>query len=511
MNKTIHFFFLYILCLLANPTQAQPAKKKTNKPTTSRPEAKSVSSNEILNDAIRTLASDPALEHGQLGICVMDISSGEILGERKMNESLIPASNMKILTTAAGLSILGDDYTFRTELQYDGIIDRDGALIGNIYIKGYGDPTLGSPYMEKVLGMNAIIDTFAKEIARLGIKRINGHIVGDGTTFESSPAPQTWLYEDLGNYYGAGPHGLNFHENLFTVKFQQTQSFGISPTITSIDPYIPNLNLNNEVKSVNEREDNSYILGMPYNNNMYMRGKIPTGSGEFKIQGALPDPPYFLAWYLDQKIKSLDIPIRDSATTTLILMAHNQPMGSRRTFFTLRSPNLKEITKKTNVESVNLYAETIIRAISLQQSGEGSNDAGVKGVLDFWKAKGLDTQGLFMQDGSGLSPRNGITPNQLASILRLTALDNTIFPSFYNSLPEPGKSGTMKSMFQNSSSQLKLRAKSGTLTRVKCYSGYVTKKDGRMISFSVMANNFTCTQRELRPKLEHFMLELCRM
>jgi serine-type D-Ala-D-Ala carboxypeptidase/endopeptidase (penicillin-binding protein 4) len=434
LNRIV--FLLSILFLSVAPVVAQPSKKKPNKQTTTpsrKAEVKIIPSSEILSSAIKNLANDPALEHGQLGICVMDISTGEVLGEHLMNQSLIPASTMKVVTTAAGLGILGEEYTFRTELQYDGVLESNGTLVGNLYVKGYGDPTLGSPFMERVLQMPAILDTFAKEIAKLGIKRINGHIVGDGTTFESSPAVQTWLYEDLGNYYGAGPNGLSFHENLYSIRFQQTPSYGISPGINSIEPKVPNLTITNEVKSVNGGGDDSYILGMPYNNHVFIRGKIPTGSSEFKIQGALPDPPYFLAWHLEQKIKSMEIPVRDSATTTISLMANNQPMGSRKTFFTFRSPNLREITKKTNVESVNLYAETILRAIALQQTGDGSNDAGVKGVLDFWKAKGLDTQGLFMQDGSGLSPRNGITPRQLASVLRYTALDGGIFDAFYNS------------------------------------------------------------------------------
>ena len=115
-----------------------------------------------------------------------------------------------------------------------------------------------------------------------------------------------------------------------------------------------------------------------------------------------------------------------------------------------------------------------------------------------------------MQDGSGLSPRNGITPLQLASMLRSVALDTLMFSPFFSSLPDAGKSGTMKSMFKNTPSVYgRLRAKSGTITRVKSYSGYVTATDGRLLAFSAICNNFTCSQRDIRKKLEQFMVEIC--
>lgn len=116
-----------------------------------------------------------------------------------------------------------------------------------------------------------------------------------------------------------------------------------------------------------------------------------------------------------------------------------------------------------------------------------------------------------MQDGSGLSPRNGITPLQLASMLRSVALDSQMFMPFYSSLPEAGKSGTLKNMFKtNPSVSSRLRAKSGTITRVKSYSGYVTTGEGKLLAFSAICNNFTCSQRDIRKKLEQFMVDICQ-
>ena len=165
-----------------------------------------------IDNAIQRIIKDTVLRAGQAGICVMDARTGEMLGSYNANMSLIPASNMKIVTTAAGLKILGSDFTYKTDLQYDGYI-KDSVLSGNIIIKGYGDPTLGSSMMDSILSMQVVLDSIVFKIKELGINKINGKIIGDGTAFEKNTATPTWLWEDLGNYYGAGPSGLNLNEN----------------------------------------------------------------------------------------------------------------------------------------------------------------------------------------------------------------------------------------------------------------------------------------------------------
>lgn len=460
-------------------------------------------------EAVQRLSNDFALRHGQVGVVVVDVKSGQMLASQNPTMSLIPASNMKIVSTAAALGILGTDFQFKTELQHDGEI-RDSVLYGNIIIKGYGDPTLGSPLMQSVPTMNTVLDSFATAISRLGIKRIVGKIIGDGTAFEAETAIPTWLWEDLGNAYGSGPSGLNFHENLYDLTFQQNQSAVIPPSVFSVSPYIPNFQLINEVKSVVGSGDEAYIYATPYSSTGYIRGAIPTGSGKFKINGSLPDPPLFAAWHLRKNLINRGIEVTDSATTQMILEQRATPFAWRKTFFTWLSPKLADIVNKANQESVNLYCEALVKAVGLKQSGVGSNSEGIKSILHYWQAKGIDTEGLFMQDGSGLSPRNGITPLQLASMLRSVALDTLMFSPFFSSLPDAGKSGTMKSMFKNTPSVYgRLRAKSGTITRVKSYSGYVTATDGRLLAFSAICNNFTCSQRDIRKKLEQFMVEIC--
>ncbi len=463
----------------------------------------------LYTDAVQRLANDFSLRFGQVGVIVIDVATGQTLAAQNQNMSLIPASNMKIVSTAAGLGILGADFQFKTELQYSGEI-KDSVLYGNVFIKGYGDPTLASPLMEGVPSIYTVLDSFSNEIQRLGIKRIVGKIVGDGSAFESLTAVTTWQFEDLGNAYGSGPSGLNFHENLYDLVFQQNQTVGATPSVSNINPYIPDFQLINEVKSVVGGGDNTSIYDTPYSTSGYVRGTIPTGTGQFIVNGALPDPPLFAAWHLRKTLMTKGIDVTDSATTQKILSERTQPFAMRKTFFTWLSPKLSDIVAKANHESVNLYCEAILRAVALKQSGYGSNEEGIKSVLHFWQSKGIDTEGVFMQDGSGLSPRNGITPQQLTAMLRAVALDSVWFKHFYSSLPEPAKAGTMKGMFKNTPSVYgRLRAKSGTITRVKSYSGYVTTNEGRLLAFSAICNNFTGTQKDIRIKLEKFMVDIC--
>ena len=465
---------------------------------------------EMLEAAAARLGNDSVLRHGQVGIAIVDVLTGETLASFNPTMSLIPASNMKIVTTAAGLAILGADFQFRTDLQLDGEI-RDSILYGNVFIKGYGDPTLASPLMDSVPRLAAVLDSFSNEIKKLGIKKVKGRIVGDGTAFESATAVPTWLWEDLGNYYGAGPSGLTFHENFYDLALRQTLYIDSSPSVSSIIPQVPDFQLINELKTIKGGGDDAYIYAVPYGKTGVLRGTIPAGNGgQFTISGALPDPPLFAAWHLQKTLREKGIDVTDSATTQLALQQAATPTTSRRTFFTWRSPKLSDIIIHTNLESVNLYCEAIVRTVAFQKTGIGTNDKGIEEIIKFWQSKGINTEGLFMQDGSGLSPRNGITAAQLAAMLRVVAIDNQWFTPFFNSLPQPAKSGTLKNMFKNNPSvQARLRAKSGTITRVKSYSGYVTTTDGRLLAFSAMCNNFTCSQTVVRRKLEQFMAEIC--
>jgi serine-type D-Ala-D-Ala carboxypeptidase/endopeptidase (penicillin-binding protein 4) len=455
--------------------------------------------------AINDFVNDNELSNAGISICMMDIATGKQVASYNPYLSLTPASSMKVITTIAGIGILKTSYKFKTEIQHDGSISG-GILNGNLYIKGYGDPILGSDQYPGAPSMNQVMDSISVFLKNKGIKKITGKIYGDGTAYESGGANAMWQYDDISTDYGTGSWGLNMRENFIYLTFLQSSVAGVRVPIASVIPDVPNLQFINDVRT--GAGSDPVVLGAPYNYTRLVKGKIPTGNRTFTIQTAIPDPIAFAAYNLKKSLEFNSIEVPNSYQN--IELELNAINYSRNTLLTLYSPELCDIMSRTNYESVNLYAESILKAIGYSQSGYGSSDYGVKSILNFLKVKGLNINGLHMVDGSGLSPRDACSAYHLAAVLRMTKQDNEIFTDIYNSLPEAGVSGTLKNFMKGlKSPTVTIKAKSGTMTRVKSYTGFINNKKG-LYSFSVIVNNFNCTQSQLKPKLERLIYALSK-
>ncbi|MCB0581242.1 MAG: D-alanyl-D-alanine carboxypeptidase/D-alanyl-D-alanine-endopeptidase, partial [Phaeodactylibacter sp.] len=304
--------------------------------------------------AANRLAAEPSLKNGSLSISVVDVESGKLLASYEPERSLSPASNLKVLTTASALALLGPDYRFQTQLEYDGALSAEGQLSGNLYLTGYGDPTLGSPLLEGATPLEPLMERLRMAVQQAGIRRIDGAVSGDASAFGSNSSEGSWQWEDMGNYYGAGAWALNLHENLHYLHFQQQGQLGAIPPIVGAEPEIPGLQFVNEVVSAARGTgDNAYIFGAPYQFNRYVRGTIPVGTGIFTIKGSIPDPPLLAAQRLRQSLAKVGI-IASAASSRL----DGQP-GERRQLYTHYSPPLSLIVKRANMESVNLYCEAM--------------------------------------------------------------------------------------------------------------------------------------------------------
>jgi len=463
-----------------------------------------------LNDAIQVFANDANFKYGGISVSIVDVENGKLLAGHNSNLGLTPASSLKVITTAAALHYLGDNFRFKTELQYDGAIDGSGTLNGNLFIKGFGDPTLGSPHFNKAEKLDVVMQKFVKAIQAAGIKKINGQIIGDASFFESEVVGAKWLWEDLGNYYGAGMHGLNIQENLYFIDFQQVGKVGETPPIVATRPSVPNLLLLNEVKSdVKESGDNSFVFGAPYAYTRYVRGTIPVGNKKFTIKGSIPDPPFFAAHYLADFLEKNEIETAKLTASYFDLKRENKITDAKRNvIYTYESPNLRDIVKKTNMKSVNLYCEAMLRMIGKKVNGKGTPEGGLEAVYDFLEKKGMNTDGFFLLDGSGLSPMNSATTFQMASAIRIFLNDDEISDSFKNSMPVSAKSGSMRYMLKGTSAAGNVFAKSGGMERVRSYTGFIKTKKGKLVSFSMIANNFTCKSSQVRKKMEKLMLAI---
>jgi len=482
MNKSIPLFFIIVFSLSVAP--AQNLLK--------------------LQDELKKITADSILTHAEFSFSLRS-SDGKLLLQQNAEKSLSPASNLKVVTTATALLILGEDFRFKTTLEYDGTLDNSGVLNGNIIIRGGGDPTLGGGRTDGTQDINDLLALWSSKIKEAGIKKINGSVVAVNGIFEKNAIPDYWIWTDIGNYYGAGAFGLNMNENLYELIFKPADKVGDSATILRIEPVIPNLQFENNVTTAAKGSgDNTNIYGAPYSYNRYASGTIPAGVAEFTVKGSIPDPAYFSAYSLTQKLKQDGIEVKQSP------LAVQDYKNGLKQFYEFNSPTLKEIALHTNQSSLNLYAECMLKMMGYKVKRQGATKAGIEVVKDYWKNKGMDLSGFFIYDGSGLSDANAVTANQFTSLLSLM-MKGKAFNSFYNSLPTVGVSGTVSRLCKGTKAENNIRAKSGTITKVSCYCGYVTTTKGDLLSFSMMVNNYEGKASPINKKLERLMVLMAEL
>ncbi len=463
-----------------------------------------------LKSALNEFSKDEALKNTSWGFYAADARTGKIILDHNPDLALIPASTQKVVTTLTALSMLGSNYQFETLLQYDGKIEND-ILKGNLYIKGFGNPMLGAKMVDDSLALDLVFAEWLKEIKATGIKTIEGNIIADGSWFDDHMIPSKWIWEDMGNYYGAGAHALTTHENLYSVFFQPGSLEGAPATVVKTDPTVPGITFHNDVGTGPRGSgDNVYIYGSPYSNRRWLTGTVPLGENNFEVKGSLPDPGHFLAASWASFLQHNNIKVKESVYTHRD-MPLSEYSGTRVIISRHLSPYLEDIASRTNFNSVNTYAENLIKTLGKEFKDEGSFSAGSDVIKAFWEEKGLDTRGLRILDGSGLSPYNNITVRQLTGMLLFAAQDEALYNSLLKGFPVAGESGSLAGMFRGTSSEGILRAKSGFLGNVRAYAGYTRARDGRLIAFTIIVNNYTGTPLEMRRKMEKVMDALTGM
>lgn len=460
-----------------------------------------------LYQEIKKLEADNTLLHGTWSLCVMPVSKDTIIAEHNSVTSVIPASTLKIVTTATALSVLGKDFRFETKLQYDGILDTTtGTLKGNLYITGGGDPTLESAYFKDKDDTLSTTDKWANYLKQKGIKKIEGAIIGDESIFEDNALPPQWVWADIGNYFGAGACGLSYADNKYRI-YLKSEATGTITSIVKTEPLVESLQFTNTI-TAGGNGDNAFIYGAPYSYYRKLQGTIPANKNNYDIEGSLPDPALFCAQSLQKSLNAIGVIVTQKSTTVRVLKEFGTYADTpKKTVFTNYSPPLSDIVYWTNLKSNNLYAEHLLKYIAYKEKGLGQTIEGTEIVTNYWQRKGVDVSGFFMNDGSGLSRSNVITTKTQVEILRLMAKDKN-FKSFYDSFPVAGKSGSLGSLCEGTFAENNLRAKSGYITRARGYSGYVKNKKGELLCFSVLANNYECSPSEMKKKLEKILVAI---
>jgi D-alanyl-D-alanine carboxypeptidase/D-alanyl-D-alanine-endopeptidase (penicillin-binding protein 4) len=449
------------------------------------------------------------MKGASFSILIRDLNTGKNVVSYDADRLLTPASVMKTVTTSAALSILGEDYRYPTSIEYDGEIDGSGVLNGNLYIKGSGDPSLGSSH---VAGDNkAFMGKWVEAVKASGIKRVNGKIISDESIFDTEGVSPKWVYEDLGSYYGAGSYGLSVFDNKLSI-YLDTFSEGTKPEIVETVPEI-DITFHNYLRASSLSGDSCYVVGAPFASDRFMYGTVPCNKEGYRVLADIPDPALFLAKYFLSELSSEGIVVKNGISTSRIESeAGRWSKDSRSIIVTTYSEPLKELVRICNYKSHNLYADAICKTLGLRYKpsrGEtvSSMNRGTGVIIDFWKKIGLDVDYLVMNDGSGLAPADKCSAKFFADMLSYIAKDKSLFSAFYPTLPKAGVEGSVASFLKNTKLQGKARVKSGGMTGVRSYIGYLM--DGnKKYAIVVIANNYHGSMRQVSKQFEKIILDI---
>lgn len=458
---------------------------------------------------VKWLLQAPYMRGASFSLVVKDVQEGRTVYSYDTDRLQSPASVLKTVATATALEILGEDYRYPTTLEYDGILEN-GTLEGNLYIKGSGDPSLGSSHFAP--GQNKFLSTWIAALQKAGIKHITGSVISDESIFDTEGVSIKWLREDMGNYYAPGSYGISIFDNMYKLSLQ-TGAAGTRPVLKGTEPDIPFIRFKNYLKAAPVSSDSAYIIGAPLDDVRYLYGVLPANREAYVLKGDIPDPALYLARYLTDQLQQKEYGWIGSPSCYRIEVEENRwKKGERKEIVTTYSPTLREIASICNHVSHNLYADALVKTVGLQYKPRrnemiSSFGRGVQVVKEYWEKKGLDVFPLRMNDGSGLAPADKVSAGFMGELLVYMATESAVSDAFIASLPQAGIEGSVRNFLKGSKLQGKAHLKSGGITGVRSYAGYITK-DGKTYAVAVFSNNYSCPMSRMTRALEKLLLQL---
>lgn len=433
---------------------------------------------EKLKVAFHKFELDEQLTYASSSFTVLNATSGELIFGGNPNTGLAPASSLKTITSATALALLGEEFTYQTDLLYSGKIEN-GVLNGDLIIRGSGDPTLGS-WRWKTTSKEAVCNQIISAMQKAKIKTINGKIIADDSLWDSQSLPNGWIWQDIGNYYGAGTSALSWGENQLELALIPGKTIGAEVKILNQKIY-PFLDIINELETGSAGSgDQVYAYSAPFTNTIYLRGSYAMGLDK-KIGISLPDPALAMAYDISEFLKKSNIQFLNYTTSRTFLL---KDTDEKVLLTTIVSPQLKEIIYWFNHKSVNLYGEQLVRTLGYKFGKSAATSDGVKTVLNFWNNKGVAKETLNICDGSGLSPTDRVTTFSMAKVLSY-AQKQGWYGTYLDSFP-----------LHND-----LKMKSGTISDVLAYAGYANVKGQLPVCFSLIINNYKGSSSALRKKM----------
>lgn len=441
-----------------------------------------------LQDTILQLTAQAPVLQGAWWAAKAEYPGKEVLFSVNETQRMAPASTLKLITSAAVLDTFGPNYQFETRLYTDDKPDENGVLNGNIYIRGGGDPALGSTRPQGGEAAQKLMKRWAKEIQKYGIKTIRGRIYADESLFEGLSVPPKVNWENMGNYYAAPVSALSLADNSFQIRFSPQPGHGKEAKVSKTEPEIPGLSIRSFVTAdAKDRRDNAYVYAAPGQFDLEIYGTIPTNLLGFTIQAALPDPALFTAQSLQKALEEAGISVAQAPQKLSAAPDYSQ----MHLLYTQKSVKLKDILYVLNKRSFNFYAEMLVRHLALHAGQKGTLQNGIKQLEAWLKKNNIPLSDVKIYDACGLSRDNMVTVRALTETLN-AMLNSPYFDVYYQTLATPNDRGDLLLLRRWLSPQKRLNdvhVKGGTIDGVKAMAGYVKDKDGQIISFALIANN----------------------
>lgn len=455
-----------------------------------------------LRGELEALFAVPFLQHAVWSVLVQSLDTGETLYALNPDTMVVPASNMKIVSTALAASRLGWDYRYETRLETAGRVGG-GVLRGDLIVAGGGDPTINAHFTAP----DAVFDAWAAALRAEGITRVAGRIIGDDDRFEVDRLGDGWAWDDTAYGYSAPTGALQINENVVEMTVAPGAAEGAPASVAIAAPWSDLVVVNRLTTGPTGSRPAWSYTRFPASRELVITGVVPAGAEPFTRQVAVDNPTLVFARALKHGLGARGILVEgeavdiddidaarspDSARSTRVAGSAN-PLAAgtgRRVIARHQSPPLAELSKRLMKVSQNLYAETVFHTLSASPgpaSVEASREAAEEGLARW----GLTPRELRMADGSGLSRQNLVSARAIVAILRAMARDARLADAFEASMPVGGRDGTLASRFKGTRAEDNLKAKTGSLRNVRALSGYLRTASGERIVFSAIANHFT--------------------
>lgn len=483
---------LPVFVLTALLTGAAAAAPNTGTP--------SADSQQLANDLTQVI-NEAGWPADRWSVLVVSLDGGDTLFAHNPAAELAPASNLKLFSTAAALYFLGPDHRYSTYVSSRGPI-RDGVLEGDLLLYGTGDPTVSGRFYEEE---TAVLETLADSLVSLGIRRVTGDVIGDGSYFEGPGVGRGWQTAYITHTYAAASGALNFNDNVITLHVKPGPEAGSPPVVDMLPGGEVPLRI--EATTVGSGRTNIQVERESYDAPLVLTGQIAAGSSPVWRAVPVPDPVQFMASAFAEVLADRGIAIGGGVRP--IHEANGSPVTGRRVFAPAfeeepavqvlamhRSPPLQEILAVINQRSHNVYADAVLRTVGRVATGHGTIEGGATAVRSLLGEDSPGAAGLRMDDGSGLSTLNRASAGAIVELL--TVMDSSSFrDAYFETLPEAAVSRGLRRM-QETQAAGNLRAKTGTINRVSALSGYVTAQNGERLAFAILSNDVPSTWRAKR-------------